>query len=228
MQKLLSNLPENVKLVISSLSPLIIVGILFALVGQFGISKVVDVRNQIAKAEKDQAILTQKLTLLKSISGTINESTRTSLAVLPDTNPSLIMMSQLKIISSSNSVLISGVKSGTPINDSSGLFHVDISFQVSGTRSQVISFLNNISLIAPITIVDKVKITESAGAVRADVTTKSYWSSLPKTLPVMTSPITDLTTAEKKIVTDIGSLTQPTFVNVPSSSESGKIDPFSK
>lgn len=226
MQKYLANISGNMKSVITSILPLTIVIILFVIVGQFGIGKVIDIRNQISKAEKDLNVLNQKISLLQSFSGTISENSKVSFIALPDTNPSLTVMSQIKIVSSMFGVLISGNKSGAPIDESNGMSHVDISFQVTGSRSQVFLFLKSLSSIAPIIIIDKIKISEGAGIVRADTTIRSYWSALPKTLPTLTSPITDLTPAEKEILNSITTLTQPAFVSVPAQDSVGKTDPF--
>ena len=219
---------KNTKLIINSTLPLIIVVILFAVVGQFGISKVTDLRNQIEKARKDQTVLAQKLKLLESISETVAEDSGASLAALPDANPSLIVISQIKNVSIGNGVLIATIKSSPPVEDSGGLSHVSISFETIGTKSQITSFLKSIANIAPITIIDKIKMTEVGGVARAVVTVKSYWSILPKTLPTLTSPITDLTAAEKKTLEDVSALTQPSFVTVPPSEGVGKTDPFSQ
>jgi hypothetical protein len=226
MQIFLSNIPENIKHIINSVVPFIVVCILFAFVGQFGIGKVIDIRNQISKDEKDLNVLNQKISLLQSFSGTISENSRVSFIALPDINPSLTVMSQIKIASSMFGVLISGNKSNVPVNESNDMSYVDISFQVTGSRSQVFLFLKSLSSVAPIIIIDKIKISEGAGIVRADTTIRSYWSSLPKTLPVLTEPIKDLTTAEKEILNSVTTLTQPVFVSVPAQDSVGKTDPF--
>ncbi len=216
----------NIKLVMNSVLPLTIVVILFIVVGQFGISKVTDLRNQIEKSQKDQTVLAQKIKLLESISSTVEEDSGASLAALPDANPSLIAISQLKNISTLNGIGISGLKSASPVEDSGGLSHISLSFETTGTRSQIVAFLKSLSDIAPITIVEKLKMSETGGVARAAVTVKAYWSNLPKTLPTLTSPITDLTPAEKKTLESVNALTQPSFVIVPPSEDAGKTDPF--
>jgi len=222
----MQNIPENIKLIINSTLPLIVVIFLFLVAGPFGISKVTDLQSQIDLAQKNKTVLSQKLSLLQSVSGTVSQDSGTSLSALPDTNPSLIVVSEVKTIGSQDGVLVSGIKGGSEIDDPSGTSHVGISFNVAGERSQIITFLKDIANIAPITLVDKVKITGNNGSNIADVSINSYWSAFPKVLPTLTTPINDLTASEKNTLTKIGSLTQPTFLVIPPTEGAGKANPF--
>ena len=221
-------IPENIRLIISSVLPLIIVVILFILAGPFGFSKIVDLQNQIDLSKKDKAILSQKLALLQSVSATISQDTNTSLSALPDANPSLAVLSQVKSISAKDGVSLSGIKTSSPINDASGTLHVGITFQIAGGKSQILTFLKDIANIAPLSLIDKIKINQNGDSQLADVTLQSYWAPLPKILPTLTTPISDLTAEERDVITSISSLTQPTFLVVPPAEGSGKVDPFAQ
>ncbi len=226
MQKAFENVPEKTKLIIKSVLPLVVILILFIVAGKFGISKIIEVQAQIAESERNRTILTQKLALLKSIAQTVAEDSGAAVSALPDKNPSLIVISQLKKIGAASGVIISGIKSASPVEDTAGISHVAISFEIAGDRSQMISFVKTITNIAPITLLDKIKINEGAGTTTADVSIKSYWAIFPKSLPTLTTPITDLTPAEKKTLQDVSGLTQPDFVEIPPSEGGGKTDPF--
>ncbi len=228
MENYLKNIPESVKLTINSVLPLIIVLILFLIVGKFGIAKVVEVRSQTIQVEKDQNVLKQKLTLLQSINDTLATGSSAAVAALPANNPSLVVVSQLKNLSISNGVSISGIKAGAETLDPSGLSKVSINFIVAGNRPSVISFLTSIETIAPITLIDKIKMNEGSGQTIANVSVKSFWSALPKTLPDLNQPITDLTAAEKKTLIEVSGLVQPVFEEVTPTEGGGKSDPFSK
>jgi hypothetical protein len=214
------------KKIIMSLTPLIVIVILFIVVGQFGISRIIDIKKQIQDSEKDLVVLTQKLDILRSLSGSVSQDVQVSSVVLPDTNPSLIAMTQIKVMGSNNGIVVSGFKSGSAKDNPTGVSSVDILFQAVGTRTQIIAFLKDVSKFAPITIVDKLNITESSGTTQADVSVKTFWSALPKSIPEITSPITDLTAAEKKVLTDVEMLTKPTFFSVPANEGGGRADPF--
>lgn len=209
MQNLLKSLPESVKQVIMATLPLAIVVILFVTVGRFGISKVSDLRSQITQGQVEQTILTQKLNLLQELSSVATQGTGFAIIALPSDNWSLTVISQLKILAGGNGVTLSSIKSGSATTNQLGLSEADISFTAEGARAQIIFFIKGIAEIAPITSVDKIRFAESTGTVKADITVKSYWAPLPKTIPAVDQPMTDLTSVEKQTLTQISSLTQP-------------------
>lgn len=217
---------ESLKLTINSIWPLVVVVILFLIVGNFGINKILDLRSQISKSQSDQNILKGKLSLLQRVSIDVSTNTNIAVAALPENNPSLVVVSQLRTIALQNGISISGIKTGNEIKDDSGLSRVDISFEVDGPRPVVFSFLDAIGKIAPITLINKIKVSENSGSTRVEMAVKSYWSALPKTLPALTESISDLTSSEKAILTNISGLVQPVFVEVPASEGTGKTEPF--
>ena len=218
---------ENVIMVIKAVVPFFIVIILFAVVGQFGFGKIAGIRDQISTAQSDQKILSQKLDILKNIQSTGAQSSNLVASALPDGSPALSVISQIKILAGSAGVTLSEVKAGASAVDTTGLSAVNITFNVAGSRTQVESFINLVSSFAPVSVVEKIKISESApGAALANVSIKSFWAPFPTKVPVITTAITDLTAAEKQTLQGLSSLTQPVFVAVQAGA-GGKADPFS-
>lgn len=226
MQNLLKSVPESVRRAISAAVPLLIVIILFVIVGKFGISKVLGVRTEIASAQKVEKTLTQKLNLLQVLSPDIASKANMVASAVPDSNPSLAVISQLKILALNMGVILSAIKSGSGAINTSGLNEANISFALDGVKPQIFAFLNETVKIAPITIIDKIKMTETNESVKADVSIKSFWVEFPKTIPSVSSPITDLTAAEKEILTNLSGLIQPTFTEVAPSQGDINTNPF--
>ncbi len=217
---------ENVLIVIKAVLPFVVVIILFIVVGNFGFGKITEIRDQVAGAQNEQKTLTQKLDVLKNIQTLGAQSSNLVAAVLPDNNPSLSVVSQIKILAGNAGIILSQVKAGSPTVEASGLSAVSITFGANGPRAQVESFINTISSFAPISIVNRIKITESApGAATANITVKSFWAPFPTKIPPVTSAIVDLTPAEKQTLQNLGSLTQPIFTAIQSS-PGGRSDPF--
>lgn len=226
MNTFFDKMPESLRLSIKSSLPLIIVIVLFLVVGNFGIGKIVDLQTQVSSGQNNLNVLKNKLSILQNISSDVLASGDISLAAVPEDNPSLAVVSQIRTISSQNTLSVSNIKTGGEVQDSSGLSRVDISFEVEGARVQVFTFLDAIEKIAPITLIDKVKISEVSGVDRAQVNVKSYWSNLPSTIPALTESVSDLTESEKTVLTDINGLTLPAFVSLSPSVTPGKTDPF--
>jgi hypothetical protein len=196
-------------------------------VGNFGISKVLELRGQIDAAQTQKNVLTQKLDILQNVNSTLGTAPDLATSALPAGNPSLLTISQLKTLAITNGIILTGIKAGTEIADPSGLSRNDVSFEATGTREQVLAFLKGINTFAPINVVDTIKMNEQSGLTKATTTVKSFWSPLPTKLPSVTQAISDLTPDERVILSSVTSLTQPTFLALPPANTAGKTDPFS-
>jgi len=227
LNNLLKDIPENIKIIIASVAPLLIVLILFLVVGNFGLSQVRGIMSKISDAGKTQNILTEKLNLLQAVSTTLGNAPDVATTALPSANSALTAISQLKNLGFSNSIVLTNVKAGSETVDPSGLSKVDITFEIAGPRSQIVAFVKSIPGVAPVILVDSVKLNESQGTARATIGVKTFWAPLPATLPTVSTALTDLTADEKKTLTTISSLTQPVFLVLPPASGGGKADPFS-
>ena len=214
MKDLSSGLPASVKESLTAALPLLIVVILFISLGNFGISRVNALRDQVQIAQTDQSTLNEKLNLLQALSPMAATGMNSAIAALPDSNPSLIATTQLKIAAGSNGVLLSAIRSVGGADDGTGLIGTAITFTVDGGRAQVISFLNSTTQLAPMIVIDNVTSSETLGSVKADVKARSFWAPLPVKIPSVTQPITDLTATEKATLTKVTGLTQPAFIEV--------------
>jgi hypothetical protein len=226
INKLFKGLPESVRQTITAGFPLFLVIIFFIFVGKYSFSKVADLRSQIGTAQNSEMVLTQKLSVLQTISTTAESGARAASLAVPATNPSLIVVSQLRNLAISNGVILSAIKSTSGAANTNGLDQAIISFTVDGARPQVFSFLAGIDKIAPISLVDKIRMTEGGGALRADIGIKTFWAEFPKTIPSVTTPISDLTTGEKETLTKILGLIQPNFTEVAPSQGAINPNPF--
>lgn len=219
MQNMFKGVPEGVRQAVTATLPLFIAIILFLVVGKFGFSKVVEVRSKITAAQKIEKTLTEKLNILQALSGdTLLKSGSVTTAV-PDTNPSLATISQLRMVAATGGVIITGIKSSLGTLDPGGLNEAIITFSLEGTKSQIFAFLAELANLSPITIADKIKFSELGGVMKADLSVKSYWASFPKTIPSVTSPITDLTVSEKTLLAKVSSLSQPVSIDIAPSTE---------
>src|SRR5258706_1411433 len=220
-------IPENILIVAKAVLPLIFIIGLFVIVGQFGFSKIKEIRNQITTANSVQAVLSQKSDILGNIAVSGTAFSNAAVSALPSTNPALSVTSQIKILASSLGLLVSEVKAGSPTNDPLGFSSVTVSFNVIGPRPQIEIFLKGIGLFAPITNVDRIKISESTpGSALGSITVRSFFAPFPTKIPGTTDAITDLTPEEQTMLKSISTLTQPLFSQIPAASGSGIIDPF--
>lgn len=223
----MQKIPENVLSIAKVTLPLLVIIVLFIILGQFGFGKISQIQNQISTAENENKVLTQKLDILRNVSEIGEAGADSVVAALPESNPSLFVWSQLKNLASTEGVTISELKASNPNIGTTGPSSANILFTLSGTRDQIKSFLGKISMFAPIAVVDKIKIAESApGASTATITVKSFWAPFPLKIPAISDPITALTSEEQQTLQEVSNLIQPT-INIVPAVGGGKVDPFS-
>jgi len=208
------NVSENDKQILKSVAPLVVVIILFFVAGKFAISQVKSLRDQISEAKKTQSVLSNKNIVLRTISQVSEAGSSAALIALPKSNPSLQVVSQLKSLASANAVVMDTVKSSAPVDTSGDLVYVTTSFNLKGPRDSILSFVKSVENLAPITYIEKIGLSEDGGSIEAVISVKTYFAPLPKTIPTITQPITDLTSTEKSLLSEITGLTQPAFTEV--------------
>jgi len=223
MTNMVENVPESDKRVLKSIAPLFIIVILFIIAGKFAITQITNVRGQISVAKKNQSVLTDKLKTLRSVALVSESGSSIALTALPKSNPSLQVISQLKMLASTNLVIIEGLRSTVSDGSTDEISHVKTSFNLIGPRDAVTAFIKGVDTIAPITFVEKMDLVEDTGFGSASITTKTYFASLPKTIPTVTQPITDLTASEKDLLTQIGKLSQ-SVIDIPAASSTSGIN----
>ena len=223
----MQKIPENVMTVGKVVLPLVVIIILFITAGQLGFGEISKIRAQISKTSNENGTLTQKIDILRNISEIGEAGSNTVVSALPDSNPSLLVLSQIKTLAGTNNLTISSPKGGSLNPDTKELSSVNISFSLSGSRDQIKLFLDGISSLAPLMVVDKIKIVESTpGISLASIVVKSFESPFPEKIPAISDPITALTSVEEQTLQELGNLSQPMFSVIPPS-EGGKVDPFS-
>lgn len=215
------------KKILSSTLPLVVSVILSVIVGNYGFGRISSLQAEIAQARQNQSILTQKISMLQSVSATVGTGSQIAASALPEKNPAIAALSQIKSLAVQNVVALTNLKAGAGAQDASGLSATGITFDVAGPRAGVIAFLDSIGKIAPITMVDRIKLTENGGVSQATIAVRSFWAGFPKNLPAATENLTDFTPAERDVLNKISGLTQPQFVELPPT-QGGKTDPFAE
>lgn len=223
----MKGLNDGTKMQLMAFGPLVAVIFLTYIVWTFGYSKVSDIRRNIKKAQNDQTNLNQKLGTLRNVPDNVILGAQNATIAFPESNPSVVLLSQIRSLSQANSVTIGNIKSGSEVSDSSGLQRVDVTFDITGGRGEVIQTILDIQNLAPITVLDKVKLNETGGVARSTVSVKSFWAVLPTQLPALTEKVADLTTSETNLLEFLNGLRMPDFSTITAGEGAGKSDPFS-
>lgn len=218
-------IPANVQLFLVPLGLLVVLIILSVLAVKIGFSRIGAQREELSAARKNESILSQKESVLSSVQGTIPTYVKTVAASLPEKNPALSMTSQLRSLALTNQLILENIKVGSSVTTGE-LSAVDISFSLEGAVPQVVSYLNSIKDMAPVSTVEKAKINQSSLGTRADVTVKVYFSPFPTKLPSLTEPVKELSQEEKGTLLKLSALSLPIFTELQAQPGTLRENPF--
>jgi len=159
-----------------------------------------------------ETALKLKLDTLSSVEIVSLDATNRSLVALPEKNPGLFMVSQLKSLAQKHTleVLESTVDKDSNFNDT--ISKAKISMVLGGTElSSFIDFLKETTTLSPLSTIDDVSISVSRNEYEMEMAIFVYWSALPHTLPALTEPIKNLSTNDEEILRYLSNLTIPSF-----------------
>jgi len=206
-----------------SLSCLLFVGVITLKIGW---AKIAKKREEIASLQKTVKALEQKEMILGEVAGGVVKQAGLLNNALPAKNSALVTISQVKKLANEEFLVMDSLKAGAEIKKSS-YSQVNISFDIEGEILVVLNFLKKLQNIAPLTNLDKVKISQSITSLaKASVTIKTYWAAYPVKLPPITEPLKDFTAEEKETIVKILSLNPPEFVELIPQENSGRQNPF--
>ncbi len=192
---------------------------------KIGLSQINNQRKILADEQSSNKILQQKEFLLRNFQTGIEEFVDASANAIPEKNPVLVMVSQLKNLSAIQGVTLTSFKVGTE-SQHEGISAVELSVGVEGTPSTLFNFLQTLSQVSPISLIDKVKINTVAGAATGNISIKVFFAPFPQRLPALTEPIVEFSDQENKLLEELSSLSPPLFSNLNPQSPAAREDPF--
>lgn len=213
------------KIYAQTLGVLVLLVALFIVVFKLATTQIPKQRSNLSNQMRKEQTLRQKTEVLRTLESTILEQADLTSFALPNKNSSFAVASQLNRLAGETSVFITNLRIGGEAKDAT-LSNSDLTFDVEGTTATVLTFLENIGRIAPLTLIDKVQLNQAQELVRATVRVKVYWAEFPLTLPAVSEPITDLTPEEEEVLGRIVNLIPPDFVYLEPQQPTEKTNPF--
>lgn len=182
-------------------------------------------KNKLAIQFKKEQALRQKLELLTTLDADIAKQADLTAFALPSQNSSFIVLSQLTKLAQNDLVILTNLRIGAEAKDGN-ILSSDISLDAEGPLPSVLTFLEDLGRVAPITQVDKVQVNQAGASARATIRIKVFWAALPKTLPAISEPLGDLTAEEKEVLTRVLELAPPEFVLLQPEEPRQNANPF--
>ncbi len=179
------------------------------------------------ESQQKEELLTKKLTVLKTVSADVLDKTPQSIIALPDKNPSLMIISQMKDTATTGSVLVSSIKSIASSGFDENTQKIELVFGLESADYQsILTILSEFSKRAPMTTIDVTNAHSVDDKVLADVHVVAYWSKLPESIPAVTEPLTAFSGEELSILQHVTGLTAPQFNTLTPQQTDGRENPF--
>lgn len=219
-------IPQKMKVMLLPLGLLLAMVVLATIVFKVGVGRISTQRAELKKAIKNETILSQKQQVLQTLENNILSYADTVIVAMPDKNPSLIALSQLKTLAERNGISIGDIKAGSRTKDKSGTFKTTILLEIEGSLVQVLNYLISTESFAPLSVINRVEISSSGELARATISLTVFWVPLPTKLPAISEPVRELSANETNLITELSNLEQPIFTQVLPAEPSVRIDPF--
>lgn len=190
-----------------------------------GFTQITKQRRSLAAAKQSESVLNEKYSTLQDAQGFISQYVDPASNALPDGNPSLYLVSQLKQMTGVSPVVVLDLNlgKGTVAGDLSA---VSVNFNIAGSVNDVISFYQELSKLAPMIIFNAFDISGDSASVSVETRAESYYSDYPDQLPPITQPISKISSSEMQILEEISTLTPPTFTKLDPSGPFTRENPF--
>ncbi len=200
--------------------------ILFLILIIFGTKKITEIRTQITESKRLETVLGQKVSVLESIPEVLAGDTTFLDVALPSRGAVLYGLSQVKNLASTNSLLISNLKTSSQIPEKDEISKIAITFDVEGEEKSVYAFLNSFSKVLPLMNLEKVKIDRAVEGLKASATVNVYTAALPKKIQTVSEKTAELTKADIDTIKEISNYGIPQFIEPKPFEGEIKPDPF--
>ncbi len=186
-------------------------------------SRITSFRSQ----EATQVVLAKKLAVLQNTGADVLDKSTESTIALPDKNPILGIMSQVKVLVAQEGVRITGVKSSgvSDFGDNIQKLELTISME-SQSYDAITKVASELSSRAPLSTVDSLEISDSTNVKEGELTLVVYWSKLPENLPPLTQPLAAFSPDELTTLSKLSQLSAPQFSNLTPEAPTERENPF--
>lgn len=211
MKDLKISLSQNTRSFLFPLGAFLLLSVLFFLCLKQGFAKVSEINRKISDVEKKVAILTQKENLLYQLTTGVSSQTNLASVVLPNYNPALLVINQIRNQALINGLMVENIKVGAMGKEKGDIFRVEISFETEGPLVSLISLAKALKQIAPLSAIEAIDLKIGGQIALAKIKIKSYWSDFPVKMPSVSDQVADLTEAENELLGNLAKLTLPSF-----------------
>lgn len=216
----------DLKTLAISSAPLILLVVLAIFSFRFVFSRITEQREAFEISKVAENVLTQKYDLLSSFENQTATLIDSVSVAIPHKDASLMMIAQLKNTVSGKSIFLSNLKSGSSAIEKNNLIRYEVQFDVDGPLTEVLSYLESLSLSAPLSRLDSIDLNTAGSSARASIVLSVFSASLPTKIPALTDSLSDLSQSELEVIERLSRLVPPPFIEVDIQEAQAPRNPF--
>lgn len=202
-----------------------LLAIIFVVPGSY--AQVLDRYARYQEERERRQTLENKLTVLQTASPALLALSPQTVIVMPEKNPVLPFISQLKELSLAENVSITNIKSSSTVDFQESVKRLEFSVTLAAENfQQIVNVLNSLSTRAPLSTIDEVDLRDLQTSKEAQVKLSVYWSKLPESLPPITDPFPAFTPEETALLDQVSKFTPPTFSELNPETGAPRENPF--
>ena len=221
-----ATIKPNLRVLILPSMLLAILVILTTIVFKNGITRISAQFRNLEDSKKTENILQEKVNVLRRIEGVLlNQADITALAI-PEKNPGVLMLSQISQKAESLGLIVADRKTVSSPRPIAGMSSMKLVVVLEGELPTMINLAKEIKELAPLSTINVVRINEEGKTLSMEVDMAVYWGDFPTLLPPLTEPIKTLSQNEEMMVSDLGKLEKPAFVELEASAPQPRENPF--
>jgi len=220
---------SNFTILNGSIMPIVYMAILICLFFVFikvGLDKYITQQKLLREFRVQQNILSQKVNYLTENQSVIKQNTGLVSVALPEKNPALLLIANIKSFQSQVPLLISNIKVTSPSKLGQTKYSLGISFTVEGDIAGIMDLIGKLNNILPITLINRIMISGEGGAYLADIRITTFWENLPQKIPSVTDPIKLMSKDSITLLTKLQGMARPEFTNMSPQSPTTRTNPF--
>ena len=206
------NLSPNLRILLVPVAGVIVLVMLSFFVMREMVNRISLTRLKVNRSLKDVKVLQQKQIFLQEVTDQTQVQSEAATLALPERNPALLAMAQLRNLAERHFVSLENVAAGGEEKSGGEVATVVISFDAIGRLDRVLDFLASIQKSAPLARLDNVKIAQQSqetSIVTANL--KAFWAPFPQQIPAITEPVKQLTQEEEEVLSQLMQLMLPPF-----------------
>ena len=192
----------------------------------FSIKGYEDFKIKLDSLNSTKQVLTKKVNTLRQVTIAVPDKLSFINLAIPEKDAVIMAVSQIKTMSSEQGLLVSNIKSGNSINIDKTLSKSAVTFDVEGPKETVLSFIASFSKTLPIVNLQRIKIAETNGTLRATLSFNVFSDDLPVKISAVSEAVESLTAEEIEKLSEISTYRLPPITTTTSRQDFNKQDLF--